>query len=263
MSTIRILNVDVDDITMDELLERRDGAILTMHVDMLMKFQKNREFYSLLPNFDVVTCDSQIIFFLSRLLGTPLQERVSGSDYLPRFYTKHADDPSVRIFLCGAEPGIAEIAAARINGKVGREIVVGTHSPPFGFEHDPAEIERTLQLIRDSGATVLVVGLGTPKENKFIVDHRAELPDVRLFLPLGGTIEYEAGRMRRPPSWVTTAGFEWLWRVVTEPRRRWRRYFVEQPPALWLLAKQRAGRYRNPFPELDRAGRAPAAAAAE
>lgn len=256
MSKIRILNVDIDDVTMDELLARREGAFLTVHVDMLMKFQKNRAFYEILPNFDVITCDSQIIYFASKLLGRPIRERVSGSDYLPRFYTKYADDPSITMFLCGAGDGVAERAAERINAKVGREIVVGTYSPPFGFERDPDEVERTLKHINESQATVLVVGLGTPKEDHFIVDHRHELPNVKLFMPLGGTIEYEAGRMRRPPAWVTTAGFEWLWRVITEPRRRWKRYLVEQPPALWLFALQRFGRYKNPFPDLDPAERA-------
>ena len=256
MSKIRILNVDIDDVTMDELLARREGAFLTVHVDMLMKFQKNRAFYEILPNFDVITCDSQIIYFASKLLGRPIRERVSGSDYLPRFYTKYADDPSITMFLCGAGDGVAERAAERINAKVGREIVVGTYSPPFGFERDPDEVERTLKHINESQATVLVVGLGTPKEDHFIVDHRHELPNVKLFMPLGGTIEYEAGRMRRPPAWVTTAGFEWLWRVITEPRRRWKRYLVEQPPALWLFALQRIGRYKNPFPDLDPAERA-------
>ena len=247
MSTSRILNTTVDHVRMSELLERREGVFLTLHVDMLRRLQKDRAFYDLLPSFDLVTCDSQILYLAAKLLGQPVPERVSGSDYLPAFYRKYANDPSVTMFLCGAEPGVAERAAEKINAKAGREIVVGTYSPPYGFDEDPDEVERTIKLINESRATVLVVGLGAPRQEQFIFSHRDRFEHAKLLLPLGGTIEYEAGRVRRPPAWVTNFGLEWAWRVVTEPRRRWRRYLVDQPPVLWLFAKQRVGRYRNPF----------------
>ena len=77
---VRLLNVDIDDVTMQELVATfREGMLLTVHVDMIMKLQKDREFYQILPQFDVVTCDSQILFAAAKLLGTPLRERVSGS----------------------------------------------------------------------------------------------------------------------------------------------------------------------------------------
>ena len=138
---VRLLNVDVDDLTMDELVSSfRAGMLLTLHVDMIMKLQRDREFYEMLPEFDVVTCDSQILFAAARLLGTPLRERVSGSDFFPRFYAAHRDDPGVTVFLCGGAPGVAEIARRRINEKVGREMVVGADSPPFDYDRNPAEI---------------------------------------------------------------------------------------------------------------------------
>lgn len=83
---VRLLNVDVDDVQMDELVETfRQGVMLTLHVDMIMKLQKDEEFYRLLPKFDVITCDSQILTVASRLLGTPLRQRVSGSDFFHDF----------------------------------------------------------------------------------------------------------------------------------------------------------------------------------
>lgn len=244
---IRLLNADIDNVTMDELLDRRAGTILTLHVDMIAKLQKDREFYGLTRRFDVVTCDSQILYFASRVLGTPFKERVSGSDYFPRFYERYRDDPSVTIFLCGAMGDIAERAMRRINEKVGREIVVGAYGPSATFESDPDEIEKILRMINESGATVLVVGVGVPRQERFIFGYRDRLPNVALFLPLGGTIDYEAGDVKRPPSWITTVGLEWFWRLVREPRRRWRRYLVHQPPVLWHLTRQRLGRYRDPF----------------
>jgi exopolysaccharide biosynthesis WecB/TagA/CpsF family protein len=245
---VRLLNVDVDDVTMDELVGSfREGMLLTLHVDMIMKLQKDREFYEILPHFDVVTCDSQILFLASKLLGTPLRERVSGSDFFPRFYAKHGKDPSVTVFICGGREGVAEIAARNVNAKVGREIVVGTDGPPFDYDRRPGEIDRMISKINASRASVLLVGLGAGRQEKFIVKYRDRMPHVRTFLPLGGTIDYEAGALERPAPWVTNAGLEWLYRLLREPRQRWHRYVVHQPPVLLRLIEQRIGMYHDPF----------------
>jgi exopolysaccharide biosynthesis WecB/TagA/CpsF family protein len=245
---VRLLNVDVDDISMDELVETfRQGVMLTLHVDMIMKLQKDAEFYRLIPRFDVVTCDSQILTIAARLLGTPLKERVSGSDYFPRFYTRYKDDTTVTVFICGGGAGVAEIARKNINAKVGREMIVGTSAPSRDFETRPGETEQIIADINASGATVLVVGLGGGRQEKFIFKYRDRLPGIRLFLPLGGTIDYEAESLKRPPAWITNAGLEWLYRLLREPRQRWHRYIVHQPPFLYLMMRQIMGIYRNPF----------------
>lgn len=244
---IKILNALIDNITMDELLEKREGTILTLHVDMIAKLQQSRELYDLSKKFDVITCDSQILFFAARAMGLPLKERVSGSDYFPKFYNRYKDDPSVTIFLCGAMGDIAERAMAKINQKVGRKIIVGAYGPPSDFETRPGELEKIFGLINESKANVLVVGLGVPKQERFIFSHQARLPLVKLYLPLGGTIDYEAGDVKRPPEWITTAGLEWAFRLIREPRRRWHRYLVHQPPVLYYLAQQAAGTYKDPF----------------
>jgi N-acetylglucosaminyldiphosphoundecaprenol N-acetyl-beta-D-mannosaminyltransferase len=146
-----VLNAYVHDVTMDEVLELREGLLLTLHVDMIMKLQKDREFHAILDHFDIITCDSQILYFATRFLGSPVRERVSGSDYFPRFYMRYRDDPSVTVFLMGGKPGIAEIAARNVNAKVGREMVVGTCAPPFDFDRDPAEIERMIAAVNALG----------------------------------------------------------------------------------------------------------------
>lgn len=245
---VRLLNVEVDNISMAELVDTfRQGVLLTLHVDSIMKLQQDREFYELLPKFDVITCDSQVLTIAARLLGTPLKERVSGSDYFPRFYARYRDDPSVTVFICGGAPGVAELARRRINAKVGRQMVVGTSAPSRDYDRKPEEIDELLGEINRSAATVLLVGLGGGRQEKFIFRYRERLPGVKLFLPLGGTIDYEAETLKRPPAWITDAGLEWLYRVSREPRQRWFRYFVHQPPVLYLLARQRLGRYSDPF----------------
>jgi N-acetylglucosaminyldiphosphoundecaprenol N-acetyl-beta-D-mannosaminyltransferase len=245
---VSLLNIEVDNITMDELVDSfREGSLMTLHVDMIMKLQKDKEFFDIVPKFDVITCDSQILFAAAKLLGSPLKERVSGSDFFPLFYEKYKSDPSVTVFICGGAPGVAQIARKNVNAKVGREMVVGTDSPPKDYDSRPGELDRMIERINESKASVLLIGLGAGRQEKFIATYRDRLPNVRTFLPLGGTIDYEAGTLKRPPAWITNAGFEWLYRVLREPRQRWRRYFVHQPPVLYLLARQKLGLYRNPF----------------
>src|SRR5678815_973219 len=97
---VRLLNIEVQDVTMDELLGSfREGLLTTLNVDMIVKLQKDRDFYEVLPRYDVITCDSQILFKAAKLLGTPLRGRVSGSDFFPRFYMLHKDDPEFRVFI--------------------------------------------------------------------------------------------------------------------------------------------------------------------
>jgi N-acetylglucosaminyldiphosphoundecaprenol N-acetyl-beta-D-mannosaminyltransferase len=247
MTKIRLLNMDVDNTTMEDVLNKTEGTILTLHVDMIAKLQKDRAFYDLANRFDVITCDSQILYFASKALRTPFKERVSGSDYFPKFYMKYANDPSITIYLCGAMGDIAERAMKAINLKVGREMVVGAYGPPAGWEQDGEEVERMVKMIDESGASVVVVGLGAGAQERFIFNQRDRLSKAKLFLPLGGTIDYEAGDVRRPPAFITTAGLEWAWRLVREPGRRWRRYLVHQPPVMLHLGKQLVGKYRNPF----------------
>lgn len=245
---VPMLNAAVDDIAMDDLVEHfREGALLTLHVDMIMKLQQDRAFYDILDQFDVITCDSQIMFFATKFLGTPVQERVSGSDYFPKFYARYANDPSMTVFLCGGKPGIADMAADNINARVGRRMVVGTDSPAFDFDTNPAEIERMIAAINGSGATVCVVGLAGGRQEKFIIKYRDRMPGVKLWLPLGGTIDYESGTFDRPPAWITEWGFEWLYRLIKEPRARFHRYVIHEPPFLWAVLKQRLGLYRDPF----------------
>ena len=245
---VPMLNAWVHDVAMDDIVEHlREGVMLTLHVDMIMKLQQDEEFYKLLPEFDVITCDSQIMYFATKWLGTPVCERVSGSDYFPKFYTRYADDPSMTVFLMGGKEGIAELAAKNINAKTGREFVVGTYSPPFDFETKSGENDRMIDAVNASGATVCLVGLGGARQEKWIMAYKDRMPGVKLWLPLGGTIDYESGTFDRPPVWITEWGFEWLYRLVKEPRARFHRYVVHEPPFLRAILKQKLGRYKNPF----------------
>jgi exopolysaccharide biosynthesis WecB/TagA/CpsF family protein len=192
-------------------------------------------------NYNV--CDSQILLYASRLLGTPLREKISGSDLLPAFYTHHRHNESIKIFLLGAREGVATQAQQNINRKIGRNIVIASYSPSFGFENNLLECQQIIEMINNSGATVLVVGVGAPKQEKWICKYKEELKNIKIFMALGATIDFEAGNMKRAPKWISQTGFEWLFRLLCEPKRLWKRYLIEDIPFLLLILKQKFSFY--------------------
>lgn len=242
----RLLNVWVDDLTMDELLQKLDrGVVFTLNPDHLYHLQRNPAFVAAYRRADFVTCDSRYLFLALRLMRRRVRENVSGSDLVPTFCRHHRNDPGTRVFLLGAAPGVAQRALERINLRAGRDIVVGAHGPSMSFAEDDDEIAATLRMIDASGATVLIVGLGAPKQELWIDRYRAALPNVKIFMGVGATIDYEADAVVRAPQWMRRCGFEWLYRVVTEPRRYARRYF-RASEFVWLVLLDGLGLYRAP-----------------
>jgi N-acetylglucosaminyldiphosphoundecaprenol N-acetyl-beta-D-mannosaminyltransferase len=247
MDIVRILNAKLHNLTFEELLERySSGLMIGLNVDTLMKLQKDPEYAAICAEAEYVVADGKIMVYASRLLGTPLRDKISGSDFVGAFCERYKDDAGVKVFLLGAGPGIAARAQARINERLGREVVIGAHSPSFGFENKPEECDEIIRIVNDSGATVLAVGVGAPKQEKWIARHRARMPNVKRFFAIGATIDFEAAAIKRAPTWMSQVGFEWLFRLIQEPKRLSRRYLIEGPPFFWLLFQQRVGRYRDP-----------------
>ncbi len=242
----RLLNVWVDNLSMAELVANlNQGTVYTLNLDHCYLLQRNREFLEAYQQADFVTSDSNYVFLALRMLGRGVEEKLSGSDIVPAFYRHHAGNPAVTMFLLGAGPGVAARARDRINAKVGREMVVGAHGPSMRFVDDSAEIDEAIAMINASGATALIVGLGAPKQEIWIKRYRDRMPNVRVFMGVGATLDYEAGTVARAPSWMSHAGLEWMYRVVTEPKRYWRRY-VRDLEFFWLVILDWLGYYRPP-----------------
>lgn len=242
----RLLNVWVDNLTMSELMQRLDsGIVFTLNPDHCYHLQRSPEFYAAYRRADFITSDSKYVYWALGWIGRRIQEKVSGSDIVPTFCRYHVANPAVKIFLLGAGPGIAQKALERINARAGREIAVGAHGPSMRFVNDPKEIADVVQMINDSGATVLIVGLGAPKQEIWIDRYRSAMPGVKIFMGVGATIDYEADAVVRAPRWMTQNGLEWLYRITTEPRRYWRRY-MRDLEFFWLILLDGFGLYRAP-----------------
>jgi len=250
MKTVNLLNVSIDNLSITELFEKLDcegGVVFTPNVDHLIKLQYDRDFYEAYNKSNYRVCDSQILIYASQFLGTPIKEKISGSDLFPAFYMYHKDNEKIKIFLLGGGEGIARKAQEKINQKVGRKIVVEAHSPSFGFENNEEECEKIIDAINKSGATVLAIGVGSPKQEKWLVKYKSKLTHVKILLGIGATIDFEAGCKARAPKWMSEVGIEWTYRLLSEPRRLWKRYLLEALPFFRLILKQKLGLYKMPF----------------
>ena len=244
-SRSRLLNIWVDSLTIPLLMDHVRGLVFTVNPDHLYHLQRNRQFAEVYRKADFVTSDSKYVYWALKFLGRPIAQKLSGSDLVPAFWRHHAADPGTRIFLLGAKEGIADQARRKINAEAGRDIVVGAHGPSMRFVDDPEEIASVIAMINVTAATVLIVGLGAPKQEIWIDRHRADMPTVHTFMGVGATIDYEAGAVRRAPGWMTRNGLEWVYRMTTEPRRYWRRY-ARDMEFFWLVLLDRLGLYRPP-----------------
>lgn len=247
MDRIKILNVEIDNITQEELLAQlKKGVLVTPNVDDIMKHQRDEEFHRYASQAEFCVCDSKIVLLASKFLGKSLKQAIPGSGFFPEYCEYHKNDDT-RIFLLGAKEGVGEEAKRKINQRVGRDMVVDNYSPPFGFEKDEKECEHIVEILSKSSANVVLVGLGNPKQTKWIYKYRDRLPNIDVFLALGATIDFEAGNVKRAPKIVQKLALEWLYRLCKEPKRMYHRYLIEDMPFFWLLLKQKLGKYKNPF----------------
>lgn len=251
MNRVKILNLTIDNISQRDLLAkmRSGGIVFTPNVDHLVRVQKDRQFYQAYMGANYRVCDSKILQYASFFLGTPITEKISGSDLFPAFYQYYKADEEIKIFLVGSLPQIAESAKQKINAKVGRNIVVGSYSPSFDFVNNEAESQKIIDLVDSSDATVLALGVSAPKQEIWLHKYRNRFKKIRLMMGIGATIDFEAGRCQRAPKWMRDVGLEWFHRLMSDPKRLWKRYLVEDIPFFWLLVKQKLRLYHSPFPE--------------
>ena len=248
MRKVRILNTELVAATQKELLdELRQGVVVTPNIDHLVKLQKDRELYELYQKTEWVICDSRLLYLFAKLLPQRLPQAIPGSSFFPAFYKYHRQDEDCRIFLLGGMGDVAQRAMENINRKVGRAIVVGAYSPSFGFDSKPEENDRIVSMIRASRANVVPVCVGCPKQEEWIYQYKDRLPEVRIWMALGATIDFEAGNVKSATKIWQKLCLEWFYRFCKEPRRLFKRYFIDDMKFFWYFGKQLMGIYHDPF----------------
>jgi N-acetylglucosaminyldiphosphoundecaprenol N-acetyl-beta-D-mannosaminyltransferase len=225
----------------DSLEHGRGGWVITANLDFLCQFRARPQLLELFEQADLVVADGMPLVWASRLQGTPLPERVAGSE-LVWSLTAEAALSGRSVCLLGDEPDVREAAERRLCALYPGLRVADSYSPPLGFEDDPAELEHIRARLLATRPDIVYVALGFPKQEKLIEQLRADLPTT-WFLGVGCSLSFIAGRVRRAPGWATRLGLEWLHRLAQEPRRLAKRYLVHDLPcAAQLFAHAMANR---------------------
>ena len=243
MARVPFMNTQIDNYTMEEAIDaidrlicqNKNGYVVTPNIDHIVKLESDQLLQKVYADADIILTDGKPMIWMSRLYGTPIKEKVSGSDLFPNL-CRLAAGKGYRVFLLGAAEGVAAKAALNLQNKFPGLIIAGTYSPPFGFEKDEKELQNILRIVTEAKPHILIVGLGCPKQEKFIYNYRNEL-NVPVSLGLGASIDFEAGILKRAPKWMADHGFEWFYRIVQDPKRMAKRYFVDDMKIIRLFFK--------------------------
>lgn len=235
---IQLFNIDIDQLTMKETVEKigqwllsdevHNHYVVTPNVDHIVNLHSNTAFKQAYSGASLIVADGWPVVLASKLLGRPLPEVVSGSDLVPALfdYFQQGQSKPLRVFLLGAMPGVAEKAANNIHQRWSQVEVVGVFSPDFGFEKSEQASQHICQLVSKANADVVVFGVGAPKQELWS-QHYAKQLNTKVILCVGATIDFLAGEKARAPMWMRKVGLEWLHRMMTEPKRLAKRYFVD------------------------------------
>lgn len=237
--TVDILGVKVDRVNFDKALSiaeglvRSDGVsvILTPNPEIVMCAHEDESFKKILNSADLCTADGIGIVYASRILKTPVPERVAGFDLTCALLEKLSKSGE-GVFLFGAKPGVAELAKTKMEERFPGINIVGTRNGYFK-ESDEAEIT---EQINASGASLLLVCLGAPKQEKWIAAHRSAL-NVKLCMGVGGTLDVFAGTAKRAPEIFIKLNIEWLYRFLKQPSRIGR--FAALPKFMMTVIKEK------------------------
>ena len=234
--TIPILGIPVHAVTMDETLALIEGymdaprvhQIATVNPEFVMTAQSDAAFRHTLLTADLCLPDGIGLLYAARRLGQTLPERVPGSELVYRL-TERAAEKGWSLFLLGAGPGVAEEAAQLLRQRYPSLRIAGTYAGTPAVEENDDIVRR----INDSGATLLFVAYGAPKQDKWVECNRTNLTTVRVAMGVGGSLDFITGRAVRAPQWAQDAGLEWLYRLYKEPWR-WRR-MLALPRFAWRV----------------------------
>lgn len=215
-------------------------VLVTTNLDHVVQLQHHRGFRAAYDRAWTATADGMPIFLYAKLRGGGAPGRVTGAGLFADLMRRLAPERHRCFFLASSE----ETAAALADHLLARGFpasAVDHVTPPFGFETDAAYSERLAARIDEHGPTHLFLGVGAPKSEIWVHRHRDRLGDCYV-LPVGAGLDFFVGRRRRAPEWVQATGFEWLWRFAQEPRRMFRRYFVDSWTFLHAIRRDLAER---------------------
>jgi len=239
----RLFGIEIDNLTREEAIEKIKnllcrkvkGFIVTPNAAHIVELRKDREFFDAYRNAIMILPDGISLIVASRLLGNPLKERCSGADLFPEI-CRLAWELGKSVFILGGERGSEKIVEEKLK-QTFPGIILKTLSPPFGFEKEEKITDEIISEINNFPTDILLVCVGTPKSEKWIFKNFSKL-EIILAFSLGSSPDFFAGIKKRAPKCIQKIGFEWLWRLIHEPGRLWKRYLLGNTIFIWIVVKE-------------------------
>jgi N-acetylglucosaminyldiphosphoundecaprenol N-acetyl-beta-D-mannosaminyltransferase len=242
---VDVLGVGVDPLTVDELHAEIEhlvrsggrGVVLNVNAHCLNLCYEDPKLRDFMNGAEVVFCDGVGVMLAARILGRRIPERITYAEWTWQL----ADFAAARgfsLYFLGARPGVAQVAARRLKKRYPGLRIAGARHGYFDHSAGSAENEAVVDEINTVAPDILLVGLGMPLQDRWLMENWQRL-DVHVALTGGAVFDYVSGRLRRGPRLLTDNGFEWLARLLAEPRRLWRRYLVGNPLFLLRVLRQR------------------------
>ena len=249
MDSIKILNANVLNGSLEEIIEMSDEVIQSrnqifgtgINLNQLYLIQNNPDFAHAIDNAALCTPDGTPIIWISNWMGTPLKQKVIGSNVTLALCQLAAKN-HYKVFVLGGKDGSAEKALENIKIKYG-SFESEYYCPPFGFENDKAETNKIVKMLKASNADILLMALSAPKQEIFVEKYRREF-GIPVIFGAGIAIDYFAGRIKQAPVLLNKIGMEWLYRMLQEPKRLFERYIIHDVPTLISMRKW-AKQYRK------------------
>ena len=246
LNRMQFMNTYVDNVTEEEAIQhieqciqnRKIGHVITPNVDQIVRIEKDSYFKEICDNAELLLADGHPLIWISKLYKKPIKEKICGSDLVPHL-CKIAAIKGYGIFLLGAAEGVAAKAAQNLCKAYPGLKICGVYSPPLGFEKDKAEIDNINSILIESKADLLFVGMGVPKQDIFIYENMKTYK-IPMSFSIGATIDFIAGKQKRAPRWMTNHGFEWIYRLLCDPKRMFKRYIIDD-----MLIFKLAWKYRK------------------
>jgi N-acetylglucosaminyldiphosphoundecaprenol N-acetyl-beta-D-mannosaminyltransferase len=238
---ITLMGCTIDNLSMEETLQTIEGFIHTgephqhvvVNVDKLVKASRDPELRRIINECALINVDGMPVVWASRLLGKPLKERVAGVDLFEALM-RRAGEKGWRVFLLGAKEEVVGKVAATYQHRYPKLVLAGWRN---GYWKGEAEEAQVAGQIRDARPDLLFVAISSPKKEQFLGRWQAEMK-IPFAMGVGGSFDVAIGLVKRAPVWMQKSGLEWFYRFLQEPRRMFRRYFIEDMAFVWLLIKE-------------------------
>ncbi len=225
-----IVKSDLRNIIKDILMTpAQNKFIVTPNVDFIVRAHKDEKFRNLINKADLSLCDSAIVKMASKFLRNGLKEKITGTDLL-HLVCQIGEEKNIFFVLGSTEENIKK-TVAKLRELFPDIRIGGFHHGYFGKD------EEIIQKINSADTDILIIGMGSPKQ-EFWVGKNRELLNVKIIMCVGGLLDVLAEKVKRAPVWMQRIGLEWFWRLIHEPRRLWKRYIVDDMKFFYLLLKQ-------------------------